>query len=70
MPKKREEGKIKRNLTVEMEEFLKANPKAGEALKQFGISHERYQLLIASQSRPFLYTANSTNARDPNGELD
>lgn len=70
MPKKREEGKIKYNLTVEMEEFLKANPKAGEALKQFGISHERYQMLITSLSRPVLYTANSTNASGPYGELD
>ena len=48
-----------------IEEFLEANPDAKEALDYFGVSNERYQELMESQSRPVFYTTSSTNAVNP-----
>ena len=58
------------DLEREMEEFLENNPKAGEALEQFGIANEQYRKLIEAQNRPIFYTTYSTNAGNVNGELD
>lgn len=68
-PKKGDVGP-KKKLSRVIEEFLKANPDAKEALDYFGVSDERYQELMESQSRPVFYTTSSTNAVNPGGELD
>lgn len=70
MPRPGESKKSKADLAKQIDKFLKDNPGASEALEQFGISNERYKMLVESQSRPVFYTANSTNLSESNGELD